>query len=255
MREHRSRRRTGNIGNNPYGQCAMAGPRCFPPSDHTMWTNSLTNLPQLSDETLGGLCTMATTSSKQQSKSYVFAVEAYTVPSSVRTNICDSSLGTIYGRAVCYRSQKKTGMPYNVLLAFKADTGIKPMSVQDVDWRSSREGGVEMAMPVQLYDARAEKQKDEQQLQSFHALGRGLENIGNFDFASVLLAARRQSVETKLGPAPAGSPMSYQQAQLPAGFTTWMSDNIVMGAGTDWVFSCISGLSSLKFSAISVESS
>ncbi|KAG0414493.1 hypothetical protein HPB47_008336 [Ixodes persulcatus] len=188
---------------------------------------------------------MATTSSKQRSKSYVFAVEAYTVPSSVRTNICDSSLGTIHGRAVCYRSQKKTGLPYDVLLAFKADTelpqqwgrprrqGIKPMSVQDVDWRSSREGGVEMAMPVQLYDARAEKQKDEQQLQSFHALGRGLENIGNFDFASVLLAARRQSVETKLGPAPAGSPMSYQQAQLPAGFTTWMSDNIVMGAGTE----------------------
>ncbi|KAM7313309.1 uncharacterized protein ISCGN_003184 [Ixodes scapularis] len=233
---------------------------------------------------------MATTSSKQRSKSYVFAVEAYTVPSSVRTNICDSSLGIVYGRAVCYRSQKKTGLPYNVLLAFKADSGevteskcacpagaggacshilavlglfillekegfkeappelsctelpqqwgrprrqgIKPMSVQDVDWRSSREGGMEMAMPVQLYDARAEKQEDEQQLQSFHALGRGLENIGNFDFASVLLAARRQSVETKLGPAPAGSPMSYQQAQLPAGFTTWMSDNIVMGAGT-----------------------
>lgn len=191
---------------------------------------------------------------------------------------------------MCYRSQKKTGLPYNVLLAFKADSGavteskcacpagaggacshilavlrlfiflkkegfkeappelsctelpqqwgrprrqgIKPTSVQDVDWRSSREGGVEMAMPMQLYDARAEKQEDEQQRQSFHALGRGLENIESFDFALVLLAARRQSVETKLGPAPAGSPMSYQQAQLPAGFTTWMSDSIFMGAGT-----------------------
>ncbi|KAM7314008.1 hypothetical protein ISCGN_004477 [Ixodes scapularis] len=44
-----------------------------------MWTNSLSNLPQLSDEALGGLCTLATTSSKQRSKSFAFAVQAYTL--------------------------------------------------------------------------------------------------------------------------------------------------------------------------------
>ncbi|XP_040357946.1 uncharacterized protein LOC121045525 [Ixodes scapularis] len=103
----------------------MAGPRCFPPSDHRMWPNSLTNLPQLSDETLGGFCTMVTTSSKQRSKSYVFAVEAYTVPSSVRTNICDSSFGSrdrLRPRGVLPEPEKAV-LPYNVLLAFKADSG------------------------------------------------------------------------------------------------------------------------------------
>ena len=39
------------------GQCVMARQLCFPPSDHGKWTNSLNSLPQLSDETFGGLCT------------------------------------------------------------------------------------------------------------------------------------------------------------------------------------------------------
>ncbi|SCV66685.1 hypothetical protein ANAPRD1_01206 [Anaplasma phagocytophilum] len=63
----------------PYGQCAIAQQLCFPPSDHEMWTNSLNNLPRLSDGTLGGLCMLATTSSKHCSKSYAFTVEAYTL--------------------------------------------------------------------------------------------------------------------------------------------------------------------------------
>ncbi|KAL1417722.1 hypothetical protein MTO96_026625 [Rhipicephalus appendiculatus] len=40
------------------------------------------------------------------------------------------------------------------------------------------------------------------------------------------------SVDTKLGAAPAVSALSYQQAKLPAGFTTWMSPSISQGAGT-----------------------
>ncbi|KAG0444669.1 hypothetical protein HPB47_013527 [Ixodes persulcatus] len=70
----------------PYGQCAIAQQLCFPPSDHGVWTNSLNNLPQLSNQTLGGLCTLATTSSKQRTKSYAFAAEAYTLP--VVASVC-----------------------------------------------------------------------------------------------------------------------------------------------------------------------
>lgn len=106
------------------------------------------------------------------------------------------------------------------------------MAVQNVDWRSPREGGMGMPMPVRLFDARAEEQKEQQQLEAIHSLGEDLQSLGTFDFAAVLLAAGGASVDTKLGPAPAGSALSYQQAKLPAGFTTWMSPSISQGAAT-----------------------
>lgn len=59
-------------------------------SEHVMWTNCLENLPHISDDTVADLINQALTSSKQQSKSYAFAVEAYTLPSSVLTNACDT---------------------------------------------------------------------------------------------------------------------------------------------------------------------
>ncbi|KAH7932591.1 hypothetical protein HPB51_029212 [Rhipicephalus microplus] len=97
------------------------------------------------------------------------------------------------------------------------------MAVQNVDWRSPREGGI---------DARAEEQKEQQHLEAIHSLGEDLQSLGTFDFAAILLAAGGPSVDTKLGPAPAGSALSYQQAKLPAGFTTWMSPSISQGAAT-----------------------
>ncbi|XP_075739407.1 uncharacterized protein LOC119167774 [Rhipicephalus microplus] len=39
-------------------------------------------------------------------------------------------------------------------------------------------------------------------------------------------------MDTRLGPEPAGSALSYQQAKLPAGFTTWMSPGSTKGAAT-----------------------
>lgn len=203
---------------------------------------------------------------------------------------CSYSLGIVYARATCYRSQKKSGRPYKVSLALKSDSGavadsacecpagaggacshilaalrllvllkqkgfkeappelsctelpqqwrrprrqgIRPMAVQNVDWRSPREGGMGMPMPVRLFDARAEEQKEQQQLEAIHSLGEDLQSLGTFDFAAVLLAAGGPSVDTKLGPAPAGSALSYQQAKLPAGFTTWLSPSISQGAAT-----------------------
>ncbi|KAH7958138.1 hypothetical protein HPB51_027877 [Rhipicephalus microplus] len=66
---------------------------------------------------------MALTSSKEQINSYAFAVEACTLPSSVVTNACDTSLGIVYARATCCGSQKKCGRPYKVCLALKSDSG------------------------------------------------------------------------------------------------------------------------------------
>ncbi|KAH8040904.1 hypothetical protein HPB51_013074 [Rhipicephalus microplus] len=114
------------------------------------------------------------------------------------------SLGIVYARATCYRSQKKSGRPYKVCLALKTDSGavadstcerpagsggacshilaawrvllllkqkgfkeappelsctelpqqwrhprrqgIRPMAMQNMDWRSPREGGMDMSM-------------------------------------------------------------------------------------------------------------
>ncbi|XP_077556103.1 uncharacterized protein LOC144170281 [Haemaphysalis longicornis] len=101
----------------------MATARRFPVSEHVLWANCLENLSHISDVTVADLINQAPTSSKQQSMSYAFAVEAYTLPSSVLTNACDTSLGIVYARATCYRSEKKSGQPYKVSLALKSDSG------------------------------------------------------------------------------------------------------------------------------------
>ncbi|CAN8014888.1 unnamed protein product [Ixodes persulcatus] len=64
----------------------------FPTFDHDMWRNDLDVLPGISDDTMATLCSSAEPSSRQQDKSYVFAVEAYTLPSAVSTNVCDLHL-------------------------------------------------------------------------------------------------------------------------------------------------------------------
>ncbi|KAH8032836.1 hypothetical protein HPB51_003050 [Rhipicephalus microplus] len=218
-----------------------------------MLANCLGILPHISIDTVVDFINQAPTSSKPLTKSYAFAVGAYTLPSLVVINAWDTSLGIVYARATCYRSQKKSGWPYKVCFALKSDSGavanstseelqrgttttfmhrldtamenprrqgIRPMAVQNVDWRSPREGGMDMPMPVRLFDARAEDEKKQQHLEAIYSLGDDLQILGTFDFAAILLAAGGPSVKTKLGPAPVGSALSYQQAKLPAGFTT-----------------------------------
>lgn len=60
------------------------------------------------------------------------------------------------------------------------------MSVQAVDWRSPRENGVPEPTPTQLFDARAVKDYEKEQLDSLHQLGRVLKELGNNDFGMVL---------------------------------------------------------------------
>ncbi|KAH9383390.1 hypothetical protein HPB48_024632 [Haemaphysalis longicornis] len=57
----------------------------------------------------------------------------------------------------------------------------------------------------------------EYQLEAIHILGKDLYTLRTFDFAAVLVAPGGLSVDTKLGPVPAGSSLSYQQANFPAG--------------------------------------
>lgn len=68
----------------------MARERRFPVFEHMMWTNCLENLPHISEDTVTDFTNQVPTSSKQLTRSYAFAVEAYTLPSSVFTNACDT---------------------------------------------------------------------------------------------------------------------------------------------------------------------
>ncbi|KAG0428395.1 hypothetical protein HPB47_024628 [Ixodes persulcatus] len=248
-----------------------------------MWRNNLEALPVLSYDTFANLCASTATSSRQQSN------EAHTLPSSVSTNVCDSSLGIVYARATCYGSQKKTGPSHKVLVAFELDSGavagaacacpagtsgtcnhilatlrllvllkrkgfeeappelsrteLPPQgkrprgegarpSFQDAEWGSPCESGVPVPVPVRFFDARARREEEQRQLDSFHKLGESLARLGNHSFAAALLAAKGPFVETKLGLAHVGSPLSYQQAKLASSFQTQVSPNISMGSGT-----------------------
>lgn len=253
----------------------------FPTSNHNMWRHNLEALPALSDDTFANFCASTATSSRQQSN------EAYTMPSSVSTNVCDSSLGIVYARATCYGSQKKTSPPYKVLVAFELDSGtvagvacdcpagnssacchslatlrllvllkrkgfeeappelsrmelpqqctpprhegVRLTSVQDPECGSPCESGI--PVPVRFLDARARREEEQRQLDSFHKLGEALERLGNRHFAAALRAAKGPFVETKFGLAHVGSPLSYQQANLPSSFQTQVSPNISTGSG------------------------
>ncbi|KAG0435467.1 hypothetical protein HPB47_018462, partial [Ixodes persulcatus] len=183
---------------------------------------------------LEALCVSETPSSRQRSKSCAFATEACTLPSPVLTNVCDSS-------GAC--SHILATLQLIILLKIKGYKATPPklsctelpqqwpMGVQDVDWRSPREGGVPTPMPVRLFDACAKKQEEQRQLELLHELGRTLQRPGDQAFGAVLLAAPGPLTDTKLGPAPAGSQLSYQQAMLPSGYKTWTSANISGGIG------------------------
>ncbi|KAH8036580.1 hypothetical protein HPB51_001614 [Rhipicephalus microplus] len=254
-------------------------PRSFDPETAPVYTDS--HRPDFKNQ--------APTSSKQQTKSYAFAMEAYTLPSSVVTNVCDTSLGIVYVHATCYRSQKKSGRPYKVCLALKSDSGavadstcerpaggggacshilvalhvhvlLKQKGFKEATrafmhrvataieapptTRHQAHGRAERGLAeaaggwhghadaVATFDARAEEEKEQQHLEAVHSLVEDLQSLGTSDFAAILLAAGWPSVNSKLGPAPAGSALSYQQAKLPAGFATWMSPGIMQGAAT-----------------------
>ncbi|KAL1436393.1 hypothetical protein MTO96_049753 [Rhipicephalus appendiculatus] len=96
--------------------------------------------------------------------------------------------------------------------------GIKATSLQNVDWRSPRQDGASVPISASVSDMCSKQDDEQEQLDSMHKLGEGLKKRGNHSFGSMLLAAKGPFVETRLGLAPVGSPLSYQQALLPGGF-------------------------------------
>ncbi|KAL1418437.1 hypothetical protein MTO96_042964 [Rhipicephalus appendiculatus] len=187
----------------------------------------------------------------------------------------------VHVHSTCFRSQKKTGRPYNVQLSFNAATGvprttacecpagksgacshvlaavrllallkqqgfaepppalactelpqqwrrprqkgIKPASVQDVDWRAPREGGVQLPLTARLSDASADYQDEGSQVAAIRSLGAELEALGDLAFAAVLQDVQAPLIKTKAGLAPADSPLTYQQSGRPHNFKVWMA--------------------------------
>ncbi|KAH7977989.1 hypothetical protein HPB49_004123 [Dermacentor silvarum] len=99
-------------------------PRCIPSLSSPGWTTNLTVVPHISERTLEWLCDQKGPSARQRKKAYSFAIEAYCSPSSLRTNTCDSGLGIVHVHCTCFRSQKKSGRPYNVQLSVHSATGV-----------------------------------------------------------------------------------------------------------------------------------
>lgn len=80
--------------------------------------------------------------------------------------------------------------------------GIKPTSVQSVDWRRVHEGGGEVPKSVNL--CAVQSKDDEQVLQSCKKFGERLMALGKTSFAAVLLSDPGPMVSTKFGLAPSG---------------------------------------------------
>lgn len=58
-----------------------------------------------------------------------------------------------------------------------------------------------------------------------------MKRLGCTMFADVLLNADNAFVITKLGVAPAGSVLAYQQEVFPPTFESWISESIMLGMG------------------------
>ncbi|KAH7984501.1 hypothetical protein HPB52_022139 [Rhipicephalus sanguineus] len=204
----------------------MAQRERFPTAGHVMWKNDLEVLPHVSDDVSASLCTSV--SSRQLTKSYNFAVEAYALPSSVAANTCDLShiLATVLLIALLKKKGFKEAPPELSCTDLPQQwrrprrQGIQPTSLQDVDWRSPRQDGASMPISTRMFDICSKQDDPQEQLDRMHKLGEGLKKRGNHSFGSMLLAAKGPFVETRLGLAPIGSPLSYQQALLPGGFET-----------------------------------
>ncbi|KAL3213635.1 hypothetical protein MRX96_007657 [Rhipicephalus microplus] len=113
---------------------------------------------------------------------------------------------------------------------------MKATSLYDADLRSHRQDGASLPISASV-SSMCSKQHDAQvQLDSTHKLGEGLNKRRNHSSGFMLLAAKGPFVKTRLGLAPVGSPLSYQQALLPGGFVTWLSFDILPRIGKVAIF-------------------
>ncbi|KAH7981993.1 hypothetical protein HPB52_002525 [Rhipicephalus sanguineus] len=111
---------------------------------------------------------------------------------------------------------------------------IKGSSVQGIEWRSVREGGLSVPKLSRPTERRVNPSTKEEQAVAQEKLCRSiLARDANNAFARGLsLTPGQPYEETKYGLAPASSPLAYQQALLPHGFKGENNPGVIFGTRT-----------------------
>ncbi|CAN7987363.1 unnamed protein product, partial [Ixodes pacificus] len=86
---------------------------------------------------------------------------------------------------------------------------IAATSVDDVDWRSVREGGRSTPIGSRLYDARKRPRDADEMQQAARDLGNNLCALGATPFAKHLRCVQVLGTDSTFGTVPMGSPLSY----------------------------------------------
>lgn len=107
---------------------------------------------------------------------------------------------------------------------------IAATSVNDVDWRSVREGGSLKSVGSRLYDARKRPRDFAEMKEAMRDLGNDLCSLGDSPFAKHLRGMEALGADTTFGTVPDGSPLAYQQPLSPHGFVSYISPNIALCA-------------------------
>lgn len=112
----------------------------------------------------------------------------------------------------------------------------KGRSIQEVDWRSVREGGLSVPKMGRPKDCRLYPRNQQQQQAAQEELARNLlSDSPECLFARGLLSTLGQPYKrTRYGPAPTSSPLAYQQALLPHGFAVRLSGIMPQPSPAAW---------------------
>ncbi|CAN8014721.1 unnamed protein product, partial [Ixodes persulcatus] len=105
-------------------------------------------------------------------------------------------------------------------------TQIAAASVDDVDWRSVREGGTSKPIESRLYDARKRPRDITEMQDVMRNLGNELGSLGDSPFAKHLRCVQVLGTDCTFGVVPEGSLLAYLQPLSPHGLKTHVSPNI-----------------------------
>ncbi|KAH7982638.1 hypothetical protein HPB52_006218 [Rhipicephalus sanguineus] len=194
----------------------------------TGWESDLSCLPPLNEERLVEFYRSKSTTERCYDRSYNFTVESYLIASTVACNHLLSMLRMV----ALLQSKGFSEAPEDITCTdlpqqWRVPRGkvIKGSSVQGIDWRSVREGGLSVPKLARPTERRVNPRTKEEQAAAQKKLCRSiLARDANNPFARGLsLTPGQPYKETKYGLAPASSPLAYQQALLPHGFSAQLS--------------------------------
>lgn len=210
----------------------------------TGWENNITVIPRLSDES------MLTYYSSRPGAERNWNVDPFVITSSIRSNTCKISDGLVFIKATCYQSEKGDST-YSVVAAVNSEAVVSGscecsdgesacnhlMGVLDTVSLLQSKGFARVAQHLPCTNLREKelaadanavlrklsevnnfrrcRRSMQQQDEARQRLGRDLLKIEPVCiFAQYLLAPQVSYMMTKFGPAPAGSPLSYQYPLL-----------------------------------------